>query len=152
MCTGQIKQWINQITIHVHVLLCLHQYKSSCLFTVSLRWKLLAAPSMLGDNMPYQRYGHSAVAFEDCAYVWGGRNDTNGACNILYRYNTGNIAYLTISLFYTIKASPFYMQMCRFLFHIYYSLGKQVGKLRLKVSIVLLWEGTPVFLSCNHTV
>ena len=42
------------------------------------------------DNIPYQRYGHSAVAYEDCAYIWGGRNDSDGACNTLFQYDTGN--------------------------------------------------------------
>lgn len=56
----------------------------------------MPGPSKLESNMPYQRYGHSAVGFEDSAYIWGGRNDSDGACNILYCYNTGNHLYAYI--------------------------------------------------------
>ena len=40
-------------------------------------------------STPYQRYGHTAVEHEGLAYVWGGRNDSIGACKILYRFNGG---------------------------------------------------------------
>lgn len=70
-------------------------------FSVSLRWRLLPIPAKRHHplpasgtpTMPYQRYGHSAVAYGDCAYIWGGRNDTDGACNVLFVFNTGKIGF-----------------------------------------------------------
>ena len=41
------------------------------------------------DCVPYMRYGHSASAIGDVVYIFGGRNDTHGACNILYCFDTG---------------------------------------------------------------
>ncbi|KAK6181602.1 hypothetical protein SNE40_009424 [Patella caerulea] len=58
--------------------------------TLSLRWRLLPAPDSYdkkNGDIPYQRYGHTAVSLDDCAYIWGGRNDKDGACNILYCFN-----------------------------------------------------------------
>ena len=49
----------------------------------------LPDPSDPQTITPYQRYGHTAVAHDDCAYIWGGRNDKDGACNVLYRFDTG---------------------------------------------------------------
>ena len=68
-------------------------------FSVSLRWKLLPLATEHDpeyDNIPYQRYGHSAVAYEDSAYIWGGRNDSDGACNTLFQYDTGNRYFQTM--------------------------------------------------------
>ena len=48
------------------------------------------------DCVPYMRYGHSASAIGDLVYIFGGRNDTHGACNVLYRFDTGEV--LTILL------------------------------------------------------
>lgn len=41
------------------------------------------------DAVPYMRYGHSASAIGDLVYIFGGRNDTHGACNTLFCFNTG---------------------------------------------------------------
>lgn len=38
-------------------------------------------------DVPYMRYGHTAVLLEDTIYIWGGRNDTEGACNVLYAFH-----------------------------------------------------------------
>jgi len=38
-------------------------------------------------QVPYQRYGHTAVVYNDMVYVWGGRND-DSACNILFCFDT----------------------------------------------------------------
>ncbi|KAL4237313.1 kelch domain-containing protein 3 [Mactra antiquata] len=78
-CTGE--DYETRLPIDVHVL-----------DIVSLRWKLIPQTQgyeLYGDT-PYQRYGHSAVAYGDSAFIWGGRNDTDGACNILYNYDTTN--------------------------------------------------------------
>ena len=37
------------------------------------------------------RYGHSASAIGDLVYIFGGRNDTHGACNVLYCFDTGEV-------------------------------------------------------------
>ncbi|CAB03122.1 Kelch domain-containing protein 3 [Caenorhabditis elegans] len=37
--------------------------------------------------VPYQRYGHTVVEYQGKAYVWGGRNDDYGACNLLHEYD-----------------------------------------------------------------
>jgi N-acetylneuraminic acid mutarotase len=39
------------------------------------------------EETPYHRYGHTAVAWGDRAYIFGGRNDKNGACSILYCFD-----------------------------------------------------------------
>lgn len=59
----------------------------------SLRWKMLPAPTdftsdICMSDVPYHRYGHSAVAWKNYAYIWGGRNDLAGACNTLYCFDT----------------------------------------------------------------
>lgn len=38
-------------------------------------------------EVPYMRYGHTAVLLDDIIYLWGGRNDTEGACNVLYAFD-----------------------------------------------------------------
>lgn len=37
--------------------------------------------------VPFQRYGHTAVAYGSKIYIWGGRNDDT-ACNILFCFDT----------------------------------------------------------------
>lgn len=82
-CTGE--DYETRLPIDVHVL-----------DTISLRWKLLPLPCRRhrphvlsrDSQIPYQRYGHTAVAYGDFAYIWGGRNDTDGACNVLFVFNT----------------------------------------------------------------
>ena len=41
------------------------------------------------DCVPYMRYGHSASAIGEKVYIFGGRNDTQGSCNTLFRFDTG---------------------------------------------------------------
>ena len=53
--------------------------------------KLPPVSSACEDSVPYMRYGHSASAIGDLVYIFGGRNDTHGACNILYRFDTGEV-------------------------------------------------------------
>lgn len=61
------------------------------LLSVSLRWiKLPPVWTNSQDHVrevPYMRYGHSAVLIDDTIYIWGGRNDTEGACNVLYAFD-----------------------------------------------------------------
>ncbi|PIC29033.1 hypothetical protein B9Z55_020754 [Caenorhabditis nigoni] len=46
-----------------------------------------AGSEKLGGTVPFQRYGHTAVEYDGKAYVWGGRNDDYGACNMLHEYD-----------------------------------------------------------------
>ncbi|KAK4824827.1 hypothetical protein QYF61_020200 [Mycteria americana] len=41
------------------------------------------------------RYGHSAVLIDDTVYIWGGRNDTEGACNVLYAFDVNTHKWFT---------------------------------------------------------
>ncbi|XP_041352699.1 kelch domain-containing protein 3-like [Gigantopelta aegis] len=59
--------------------------------TISLRWRVLPiVPASHPDYpcIPYQRYSHTAVAVGDCAYIWGGRNGKDGACETLYQFDS----------------------------------------------------------------
>lgn len=58
------------------------------LTAVSLRWTLIP-PAKEEECVPYQRYGHTCVGYHNSAYIWGGRNDKDGACNILYAFDSG---------------------------------------------------------------
>ncbi|KAK8778473.1 hypothetical protein V5799_020186 [Amblyomma americanum] len=60
--------------------------------TVSLRWAPVTTQSH-PDEVPFQRYGHTVVAYGDCAYLWGGRNDEDGACNVIYRFDTDTMTW-----------------------------------------------------------
>ena len=67
----------------------------SSIVSVSYRWTALPIPSQESTdflNIPYQRYGHTAVAKDENAFIWGGRNDSDGACNILFCFNTGKLS------------------------------------------------------------
>ncbi|KAJ1147306.1 hypothetical protein NDU88_000187 [Pleurodeles waltl] len=46
-------------------------------------------------EVPYMRYGHTAVLIDDTIYIWGGRNDTEGACNVLYAFDVGTQKWST---------------------------------------------------------
>lgn len=64
--------------------------------TVSYRWIALPLPHHKSEErqcVPYQRYGHTAVAVGDCAYIWGGRNDKDGACNVLFCFDSSKCTY-----------------------------------------------------------
>lgn len=78
-CTGDDYENTRPIDVHV-------------LNTVSFRWTKLPLPENyhFDDNcdIPYQRYGHTAVPYKDCAYIWGGRNDKDGACDVLFCFDT----------------------------------------------------------------
>jgi len=66
-----------------------------CCFPVTYKWRVLPLPSPNDDQYeqtPYHRYGHTAVAYSDRAYIFGGRNDKNGACNILFCFDAGNVS------------------------------------------------------------
>jgi len=76
-CTGDDYRIKRPMDVHV-------------LNTVNYRWTVLLTPeanSAQYFQVPYQRYGHTAVVYNDMVYIWGGRND-NSACNILFCFDT----------------------------------------------------------------
>lgn len=55
---------------------------------VSLRWKeLVYSDSGNSANVPFRRYGHSAVAHDNIIYLWGGRRE-EVACNKIFLFDT----------------------------------------------------------------
>ncbi|GFO17289.1 kelch domain-containing protein 3 [Plakobranchus ocellatus] len=80
-CNGEDYETTRPIDVHM-------------LNTVTLRWTLLPLPTEEeAQNTPYQRYGHTAVEYEDMAYLWGGRNDSVGACKILFRFSGSTLKW-----------------------------------------------------------
>ena len=49
-------------------------------------------------EVPYMRYGHTAVLLDDSIYLWGGRNDTEGACDVLYAFDVGKLTCIYLTL------------------------------------------------------
>uniref|UniRef100_A0A7E4VZJ0 Kelch domain-containing protein n=1 Tax=Panagrellus redivivus TaxID=6233 RepID=A0A7E4VZJ0_PANRE len=47
----------------------------------------IAAENPRYKSVPYQRYGHTVVAYDGKAYLWGGRNDQYGSSSDLHEYN-----------------------------------------------------------------
>uniref|UniRef100_A0A8B9Z6B0 Kelch domain containing 3 n=1 Tax=Buteo japonicus TaxID=224669 RepID=A0A8B9Z6B0_9AVES len=85
-CSGEDYETLRQIDVHVFN-------------AVSLRWiKLPPVWTNSRDHVrevPYMRYGHSAVLIDDTVYIWGGRNDTEGACNVLYAFDVNTHKWFT---------------------------------------------------------
>ncbi|KAL6488156.1 hypothetical protein MHYP_G00047820 [Metynnis hypsauchen] len=85
-CSGEDYETFRQIDVHVFN-------------TVSLRWMKLPPVRTGGREhareVPYMRYGHTAVLVDDTIYIWGGRNDTEGACNVLYAFDVNNHRWYT---------------------------------------------------------
>ncbi|XP_034652342.1 kelch domain-containing protein 3 [Drosophila subobscura] len=78
-CTGYDYRFNEQIDVHV-------------LNAHTMRWTLV--PQQNDDEgiplkyplVPFQRYGHTVVAYKERIYIWGGRNDEN-LCNVLYCFD-----------------------------------------------------------------
>ncbi|KPP73720.1 kelch domain-containing protein 3-like [Scleropages formosus] len=85
-CSGEDYETLRQIDVHVFN-------------AVSLRWMKLPPVRTSGREhareVPYMRYGHTAVLVDDVIYLWGGRNDTEGACNVLYAFDVSNHRWFT---------------------------------------------------------
>lgn len=62
--------------------------------TLNMRWSLVPRR----DNekkypeVPFQRYGHTAIAHKHFVYIWGGRNDEL-ICNKLYCFDTRTLKW-----------------------------------------------------------
>ncbi|XP_019498210.1 PREDICTED: kelch domain-containing protein 3 isoform X3 [Hipposideros armiger] len=85
-CSGEDYETLRQIDVHIFN-------------AVSLRWTKLppVRPAIRGQVpvVPYMRYGHSTVLIDDTVFLWGGRNDTEGACNVLYAFDVNTHKWST---------------------------------------------------------
>ncbi|XP_060045855.1 kelch domain-containing protein 3 isoform X3 [Erinaceus europaeus] len=85
-CSGEDYETLRQIDVHIFN-------------AVSLRWTKLppVRPTVRGQApvVPYMRYGHSTVLIDDAVLLWGGRNDTEGACNVLYAFDVNTHKWST---------------------------------------------------------
>lgn len=63
--------------------------------THNFRWTTLPPPPDMKE-VPFQRYGHTVVAYGDHVYLWGGRND-KGACNKLYSFDTKKLTWSLVA-------------------------------------------------------
>ncbi|XP_026692479.2 kelch domain-containing protein 3 [Ciona intestinalis] len=66
--------------------------------TYSYRWCKISSNQKDNDEIPFMRYGHAAVAIGEVAYLWGGRNDSEGACNKLYCFDTDNLHWTKLNV------------------------------------------------------
>jgi len=53
--------------------------------TRTVRWRRVKTQKK--DDEPYMRYGHAVVTHSHHIYLWGGRNDTQGSCNKMWRFD-----------------------------------------------------------------
>lgn len=45
--------------------------------------------------VPYLRYGHLTVLIDGTVFLWGGCNDTEAACNVLYAFDVNTHKWST---------------------------------------------------------
>lgn len=88
-CTGVNYETTTPMDVHV-------------LDTVSLRWQLIQLEEPESPSIPYQRYGHTAVTYDENAFIWGGRNDKDGACNVLYGFSSSTHSWFKPTVLGTI--------------------------------------------------
>ncbi|XP_027983851.1 kelch domain-containing protein 3 isoform X2 [Eptesicus fuscus] len=95
-CSGEDYETLRQIDVHIFN-------------AVSLRWTKLppVRPTIRGQPpvVPYMRYGHSTVLIDDTVFLWGGRNDTEGACNVLYAFDVNTHKWSTPRVLGTIPGA-----------------------------------------------
>lgn len=90
--SGNANDYLSERPMDIHVL-----------NTNNLRWSLVpqkkdeTGSSVKYPEVPFQRYGHTAVAYDGRIYVWGGRND-DIACNILFCYDVKTGKWTTPSV------------------------------------------------------
>lgn len=77
-CTGENSRLYTSMDVHV-------------LNTTTLRWikhPVSDLPYFENDDiLPYKRYGHTAVVYNDKIYIWGGRND-RASCSVVFCFDT----------------------------------------------------------------
>lgn len=84
-CSHEDYRLLNTIDVHV-------------LNTQNLRWSQVPTRKdkqgcpLQYPEVPFQRYGHTSVAYENKVYMWGGRNDETG-CNILFCFDTQTLRW-----------------------------------------------------------
>lgn len=65
--------------------------------THTLRWsKVKPHPLERGriyPEVPFKRYGHTAVLYKHLVYIWGGRNDEM-CCNVLFAFDTRTLRWV----------------------------------------------------------
>lgn len=57
-----------------------------------------AADDQKDSQTPYQRYGHTVVAYKGKAYLWGGRNDEFGSSHLLHEYNPASNEWTVVQV------------------------------------------------------
>lgn len=70
----------------LHTELCVICFRNVC--EVNLRWRQFVPDPELEHITPFQRYGHTVVAYGSKIYLWGGRND-EAVCKELFCFDTG---------------------------------------------------------------
>lgn len=74
----------------------LHPIDVQVLNTHTLRWSNLPQPRHNSrtryPEVPFKRYGHTAVLYKHKVYIWGGRNDEI-CCNIVFAFNTKTLLW-----------------------------------------------------------
>ncbi|KAI2658179.1 Kelch domain-containing protein 3 [Labeo rohita] len=98
-CSGEDYETLRQIDVHVFNTGQSDKPNSSGKPALSLRWTKLPPVRTGGREhareVPYMRYGHTAVLVDETIYIWGGRNDTEGACNVLYAFDVNHHRWFT---------------------------------------------------------
>ncbi|RXG59121.1 Kelch domain-containing protein 3 [Armadillidium vulgare] len=61
--------------------------------SIILRWKRCKCTGKK-NSIPFQRYGHTVVAYKNKIYLWGGRNEVR-ACNRLYCFDPDTCVWTT---------------------------------------------------------
>eukprot|EP00794_Sanderia_malayensis_P017661 gene17661-19419_t len=82
-CTGVEYNSIEKMDIHVFN-------------GATLQWYKLKTPTKDDSDynfVPFMRYGHTASLISDLVYIFGGRNDVDGACNKLFCFNTDTLKW-----------------------------------------------------------
>ena len=72
-----------------------------CLNTSTFRWSQIPKPNskaVEAEDWPFQRYGHTVVAYGEKIYLFGGRSDKY-ACNRLYCFDTRSFTWDTPQVF-----------------------------------------------------
>lgn len=82
-CSGDDYRSLRPIDVHV-------------LNTRTLRWSIVTPPisekHKAYPEVPFRRYGHTAVAYKHMVYMWGGRNDET-CCKILFAFDTQKLVW-----------------------------------------------------------
>uniref|UniRef100_A0A9J7X0Z6 Kelch domain containing 3 n=1 Tax=Cyprinus carpio carpio TaxID=630221 RepID=A0A9J7X0Z6_CYPCA len=137
-CSGEDYETLRQIDVHVFN-------------TVSLRWTKLPPVRTGGREhareVPYMRYGHTAVLVDETVLIWGGRNDTEGACNVLYAFDVCQHRWFTPKISGTVPGARDGHSACvlgkaMYIFGGYEQLLPTMESCTYSVDIMLVWIDT----------